>query len=571
MSTPPTASLPRALVQPRQTAAGGPNGGMPTRRVPVGWMGRAALMALMDLVAPLALLVLAGCAAPQPSAAPELAVPAAFAGAAGAVRNAAPGPNAANLANAESPAPIPVPARPPAPGAPWWQAFGDPQLDALMARAALGNTSLQQAAARVDQARAAWHAAGAGRAPQLGGQAGASRQGGPLLNAAGSQGSLITLGVHLDQEVDLFGRLSALEQAAVLDLQSREALLQGARLWMQTDIVQTRLALRALDQERALAQDDLQAQRAAQALVEHRRQAGLAPEQEVARARSETAAVAVEVLALERRRNLLQHTLAFLCGVPDADAASSLPAAADTAPDTATDTAPLSLPEIPPGIPAQVLARRPDVQSAERAARAARQRLGASQAARWPALSLTASGGLASPELSDLLKAASRGWGLGLLLSLPLFDGGRQEARIEAAAADVALADAAYREQVLQALREVEDQLSTLQGLAQEAAVLRSAQGEATRAADLARSRYASGLASLLEVLDAQHRARHDRRALVQAEAARQQATVALVRALGGGWDAPAAASAASPELNASAQAGTHASAHASAGPLTAN
>ena len=461
---------------------------------------RAGPMIRLKRLAALLAVMLAGCAAPLPPMPAVPAAPAAFA------RDAATGTAAS-----------------PSDGA-WWSVFGDPVLDGLIAQAADLNTGVQQAAARLAQAQAAARAAGAARRPQISAEAGASRQGGPLLNDAGASGNLFNAGVNIAWEVDVAGRLSHAERAAALDLRSREALLRQARLLMQSELAQNYFALRAADQERALRQADLQALRDTQRLVERRRAAGLVPEQEVARARAEVGAAEAEALALQRRREALEHAIAFLAGTHVGGVR------------VAENAAPFTLPVVPAGIPASVLARRPDVEAAEQALQAARARVGAAGNLWVPGFSLTAAGGQASLELGDLLKSAARSWSLGALLTLPLFDGGRREARLDAAQADLELAAASYREHVLVALREVEDQLSALRWLTEQAQVLQATQDDAARASALAQSRYERGLASQLEVLDARAAAQRHRHAMLQVQAARQQATVALVRALGGGW-----------------------------------
>lgn len=450
------------------------------------------------------LLTLAGCAAPDmPSLAPP-ASPVAFAGAA-----------AGGAAGAAAPA-----------TAAWWAVFDDPQLDALIQQAGSANTSLQQAGARLAQARAAAQAAGAAHSPQLGLGASVSRQGGPLVNAAGSNGLLIDLSAHASYEADLFGQRSQAAQAARLDQGARTALLQAAHLAMQADIAQACLAWRALGHEQALLRDEARGLAEALALVQRRRRAGLAAAQDAALARAELAGLDAQAQVLARRRAGLAQALAFLLGRHLADAGPLLQ----------DDARPIRVPTIPPGIPAQVLARRPDVAAAVLALQAAGLRRDASQADGLPTLGLTASGGWASADLGDLLRQSARGFGLGALLSLPLFDGGRQAARSAAAQADLDLASAQWREQLLVALREVEDQLGLLQGLAAEAQALGQVLDEARRSAALAASRQASGLASQLEALAAQRQQLQAQRALLQVQAARQQASVGLVRALGGGW-----------------------------------
>jgi multidrug efflux system outer membrane protein len=200
-----------------------------------------------------------------------------------------------------------------------------------------------------------------------------------------------------------------------------------------------------------------------------------------------------------------------------------------------------ALPVIPPGVPSALLARRPDVSAAQRSMLAAQARVGVAQAAWFPNLALTASGGYASPELGDLFNWSARAWGIGALLSLPLFDGGRREAGVQNASAelDVALAD--YREQVLVAFRDVEDQLSALRLLSEQADAQGRAVEAAGRATVLSNSRWRNGYVSQLEMLDAQRSELSNRRQALQVRSARYQATVGLIRALGGGWEAQAA------------------------------
>ena len=411
----------------------------------------------------------------------------------------------------------------------WWRAFGEPALDALVVRASGAAPEVLLARARVAQARAAARAADAARAPTLGLQAGASRQGGPLVNRAGESGTLLDLGAVAAYELDLGGRLSAGARAAALDLRAREALLQSARLAVQAEVASTWGALRAADAERALVRDTLRAWRASLALLEQRLAAGSVAELDVVRMRAEVETVRAELAAVDRARNELEHALAALCG----ESASSFAVA-----EYAWDARP---PVVPPGVPSTVLARRPDVAAAQAAVMAAQARVGAAEAAWFPSLSLTAAGGVASSELGELLRASARAWGLGALLALPILDGGRREAGVAAARADVELALAEYHGRILVAFREVEDRLAAIDRLDAQADAQRAAIEATRRAGALAASRYRSGLGTQLEVLDAERGALRLQRGALQVRAARWQASVGLVRALGGGWDtAPA-------------------------------
>ncbi len=407
----------------------------------------------------------------------------------------------------------------------WWMVFADPLLDRLIAGASIRNTTIQQAAARLAQARALAHGADANRMPQLGINGGASRQGGPLINAAGSNGTLINLATTFSYEVDLVGRMSKAAEAAALDTQTREAMLRGARLLMQAEIAQTYFSLRALDDERALVRSTAASYRETLALVERRRRAGFASDQAVARIRAEASATDAEAIALDRRRAELEHALAFLTG--EVASTSSIEVGEWN----------VALPSIPPGIPGAVLARRPDVQAAERAMQVARIRLGIARTAWFPTLSLTGSGGYASSDLGELLRSSARSWGIAGLLAMTLFDGGRREAGIEGAGADLELAYAIYREQILVAFRDVEDQLSALRLLTDQAEALRITVDAAARAAAQSESLYRNGLVGQLDLLDARRTELRDRRNAMQVRTARVLATVGLVRALGGGWN----------------------------------
>jgi multidrug efflux system outer membrane protein len=168
---------------------------------------------------------------------------------------------------------------------------------------------------------------------------------------------------------------------------------------------------------------------------------------------------------------------------------------------------------------------------------AARQRVGVAKAAYFPRVSLTATGGYASPELGDLFKWSARAWGVGAFLSLPVFDGGRREAGIQNAGAELDAAVAQYREQILGAFKDVEDQLSALRLLAEQAEAQERAVTSAARSTALSDVRYRNGYVSQLDLLDAQRSELRNRRAALQVRSAQYQATVALVRALGGGWN----------------------------------
>jgi multidrug efflux system outer membrane protein len=406
----------------------------------------------------------------------------------------------------------------------WWKAFSDPALDDLVERADRSNAGIQVAAARLARARSLVKSADADRLPQVGIGAGAQRSNVFPIASEGKPRTLANIGADFSYEVDLFGRLAQASRAARLDAQARDGLLQSTRLLVQSEVAQTYLALRALDAERALVRRTVNTYRATLNLTERRFRAGDVAELDVSRASTEVAATESEALALDRRRAELEHALAVLVG--------------EVASDFALREADWStaLPVIPAGVPSTLLTRRPDVSAAQSSLLAAQQRVGVAKAAWFPSVSLTASGGYASSELSDLFKWSARAWGVGALLSLPIFDGGRREAGILGARAEMDAALAQYREQVLVAFKDVEDQLSSLRLLSEQAEAQARAVNSASRSTALSDARYRNGFVSQLDLLDAQRSELSNRRQALQVRSAQYQATVGLVRALGGGW-----------------------------------
>jgi len=419
-----------------------------------------------------------------------------------------------------------------APAAPseaaWWRVFGDPMLADLVSRGLRDGVSVQEATARLGQARAHLVAADAARLPVASLAVSGSDQAGPLINAIGGAGGLAQASARLSWEADLFGRLSKSRAAARSDVRAGEALLRDARLLTAADIARTYASLRMADEEARLLGEARDSARDVVRITEGRRQSGLETDLAVARAAAELGEIEADALTVERRRRELLHGLAFLVGDPGL----SLPPSA-----TALDAPPA----IPPGIPSAVLARRPDVAAAQSALNAAQLRLGVARTAWLPSLTLTAGGGFASPQLADLVSSSVRSLGLDLIMALPPFDGGRRKSGIAAAQADLDLAAARYRRQVLTAFRDVDDQLSALRVLEQQAAVAGRTVEAADRALALSASRRGNGLASQLEVLDARRTDLRDRRAAAQLRGARYLATISLIQAMGGSWDpAPA-------------------------------
>ncbi|PPC76458.1 efflux transporter outer membrane subunit [Pokkaliibacter plantistimulans] len=440
--------------------------------------------------------------------------------------------NPSSTAGLTDPTPMPVTfkegdgrwaAVPPAdvqPRGEWWAAFADPEMSRLVTLAGKQNNDIQVAAARLKEAQALLRTTNADKAVQV--NAGGGLQRAYSLDTYTNQSPLL----GLSYEVDLFGKLDKASQAASLDAQSREALLQSTRLLVQANVAQTYLQLRALDEERQLVRDTVAAYQDTLTLTEQRYDAGDVPELDVVRVRAEVSSTESDALALDRQRAALEHALAVLTG----SVASTF-----TLPVARWQTA---LPVIPAGVPSTVLARRPDVAAAQRTMKAAEARVGVAERAWFPDINLTGSAGFASTDLADLFTWSARSWGIGALLSLPVFDGGRRQAGVDQANAQLQEALASYREQVLVAFRDVEDQLSALRLLDKQAQSQALAVQAAERATAISDARYRDGFISQLDLLDARRSELSNRRQALQVRSEQYQATVALIRAIGGSWEA---------------------------------
>jgi outer membrane protein, multidrug efflux system len=405
----------------------------------------------------------------------------------------------------------------------WWLAFDDPALTALIGDATRNNANLAVAAARVRQARALAGIADADRTPQIGVSAGGQR-GRPAPQTS------YHASLSASYEVDLFGRVSANVAAARADTASSEANYRSVLLSLQADVAQLYLRLRATDAELDTVAQAVRLRAESVRVNERRFDLGDIGEFDLARARTELATTRADAIALQRQRTTAEHALAVLLGRP---------AATFTAGPSPLLEATL-LPTIPAGLPSALLERRPDIAAAQRAMEASNARIGVARAAMFPALTLGAAGGGVGDSVADVFAWSGRSWVLGALLSAPLIDGGRNRANVARSEAALEESVAAYRQSVLVAFAEVEDNLAGLRILSGQAAEIEQALVSARRAADLARKLYDAGRSSYLDLLDAQRNLATVERSAVQLRGNRALTTVALVRALGGGWDAPA-------------------------------
>jgi len=467
-------------------------------------------------------LALSACAAPQFKQ-PDIAVPQAF---------------------KEMPAPLTAPdgtrwmparAAEAQPRGQWWLAFNDPQLTALIEEATASNANLAEAAARVRQARAIAGIAEADRIPQVGVNAGAAREKASPLSLGLPQGtpiapsSLYQANLTASYEVDLFGRVSSNVSAARSDAAASEATYRSVLLSLQADVAQTYFRLRETDAELATLGETVGLREKSVQVNQRRYDLGDIGEFDLSRAKTELSTARAEAIGLQQQqRTTGEHALAVLLG----KSAASFTAAARPLNDIA------ALPTIPAGMPSSLLERRPDIANAQRAMEASNARIGVARSAMFPALTLNAqAGGSASDTVADVFKWSSRSWLFGALMSMPLIDGGRNKNNIARSEAVLEESVASYRQHVLVAFSEVEDNLAGLRILAGQAQQTDDAVVNARRSADLAQMLYDAGRTSYLDLLEAQRNLTTVERSAVQLRGSRAVTTVALIRSLGGGWD----------------------------------
>ncbi|WP_292936538.1 efflux transporter outer membrane subunit [Noviherbaspirillum sp.] len=476
------------------------------------------MMQAIKLIPLVAAVVLAGCAAPELRA-PDVEVPSGYKEAAGVDQNFAAKWKTAQPAEAQ-------------PRGDWWRAFKDETLTRLIDDATKANQNLAAATARVKQARAIAGITEADRVPQVGVQLGGQRGRASDVSLGLPQGTPVSprntwqAKLTASYEVDLFGRVASNISAAQADAAASEASLRSVLLALQADVAQTYFRLRAADAELAYLNETVRLREENVRINQRRYDLGDLGELDLERSKTELSTTRSDAIALERQRAQLEHALAVLLGKP---------AAAFGMQGNPLLTSTL-LPAIPPGLPSALLERRPDIAAAQRAMIAANARIGVAKSARFPALLLTAAGGGESADLSDVFKWSSRTWVVGALMSLPLIDGGRNRANIARSEAALEESVAGYRQSVLSAFAEVEDNLVGLRTLADQAQAIDDAVASARRSAELAHKLYDAGRTSFLDVLDAQRNLLVVERSAVQLRGSRATATVALIRSLGGGW-----------------------------------
>jgi multidrug efflux system outer membrane protein len=416
----------------------------------------------------------------------------------------------------------------------WWSIFADAKLDWLETIANTNNQQLAAAVARFDQAQALVRIARADLLPQVDSAASYTRQRTSFNQpqsgrAAGISPTFNTFTAQLAAgwEADVWGRVRRQVEAARANLEASADDLGAVKLALQAEIATDYFTLRALDAEYELLLRTAETFRRSLELTQNRRKGGVATDLDVSQAETQLRSTEANLPSLRLERVRLVHALATLCGqsatgfalgVTDADQSASAP------------------PAIPVALPSELLERRPDIAAGERRMAAANAGVGFAQTAFYPRIRFNGLAGLQSVDAATWFDWPSRLWAVGPSIDWQLFTGGRNRAQLAAARAIYLENVAAYRQTVLTAFQEVEDQLAAQQLLQSQLAAETAALGAAHRTAEIANNRYRSGLVTYLEVATAQGAALTLERTVVQLQGETKVATVGLIKALGGTW-----------------------------------
>ncbi|MEO8836405.1 MAG: efflux transporter outer membrane subunit [Caldimonas sp.] len=423
-----------------------------------------------------------------------------------------------------------------APKGAWWQRFGDARLDALQEQALARSPTLALANARLEQARAVVAAASASLLPSVNLNTRAARQrisaSRPLSNYASPNVSTLqndfTLGLSVSYEFDLAGRVRRQIEGVRASAEQAAADFENTRLLLGADLATAYFNLRAIDIELDVLARSLALQRRSLDYVKTRHDLGVASGLDLAQQQALLDTTLTQLETVRRQRGPYEHAVATLTGTP----APSF--------SLAPDITELKPPRVPLGVPSDVLERRPDVASAERAMAAANAQIGIARAAYFPSITLAPSGGFESRTLGSLFDAPSLLWSLGASLAQPLFSAGRLDANVDFARANYDATVASYRRTVLTAMQEVEDGITGLAALERADTQARVAVGAARHVLDLATARYEGGATTYLDVITAQQSLLAAERLAAQLSGQRLLTSVFLIKALGGDWERPA-------------------------------
>lgn len=414
----------------------------------------------------------------------------------------------------------------------WWEIFGDAELNGLESQAYAANQQLKTAVARFAEARAQMDVTRSGLFPNIALPGSATRQRnspnapGGTGAALGSSGTYNDFSVPLDlgYEVDLWGRVRRSVESVRAQAQASADDVETIRLMIQAEVAVDYFTLRALDSEREVLSSSVEVFAKSLQLTRNRRVGGVASDLDVAQAQTVLKTTQAQLPAVALQRAQFEHALAVLVGQP---------APAFRIPERKLSVAP---PLIPPGLPSELLERRPDISAAERRVAAANASIGVAKAAFFPTVQLNGLAGLESVSAATLFNGSSRLWAVGPSLTLPIFEGGKLRAGLRLAAATYEEMVANYRQSVLTAFSEVEDNLAAQTLLASQYDAESEALLAARKQLEIANNRYRDGLITYLEVATAESTALNIEFSATLLRGQQLVAAVALVKALGGGW-----------------------------------
>ena len=416
----------------------------------------------------------------------------------------------------------------------WWELFGDPQLNALEARVEGANQTLKIADANYRAARANIGYYRASEAPTIGVAPGISAvrdsANQPYLSKTivnNGEGNF-TLPLELDYEIDLWGRIRRQVTAAREQAQGSAADLANTRLSLHAEVAIDYMEVRSADAQIKLLEDTVKAYTDAVNLTRDRYEGGVSPLSDLTQARTQLDSARVLETDISVTRAQYEHAIAILVGVP--------PAQFTLAP-TPLNLEPPKMPDIPGTLPSQLLERRPDIASSERQMAAANEQIGIAQAAFYPTLSLSALVGLQGTSALNWFSWPSRFWAVGPTFSETLFDAGRRRSVRTMASANYDATVANYRQTTLTAFQQVEDNLAALRILEVEAEQQHESTDSAEQSLDLSQTRYEGGADTYLQVITWQTAALNNERNDIDIMRRRMEASVVLIKALGGGWN----------------------------------
>jgi NodT family efflux transporter outer membrane factor (OMF) lipoprotein len=416
----------------------------------------------------------------------------------------------------------------------WWQLYSDPKLNELEEHVNFSNQTLKVAEANFRQARAAIRfnrsqlAPTVVVAPSISSLRTSANQPYFPPGLANSGTGEFSLPVDLSYEVDLWGRIRRSITAAREQAQASDADLETVRLSLHAEVAIDYFEVRSADAQKQLLDDTVKAYEETLDLTRNRFEGGVAPEADVTEAETQLNTTRVQASDIMVQRAQYEHAIAILIGKPPAEF---------RLPVTPLTTDSIVLPIVPVALPAQLLERRPDIAGAERRMAAANEQIGIAKAAYYPTLNIAAAAGLEGSSLFNWLNWPSRFWAVGGSLSETLFDAGRRRATTETALAGYDGSVASYRQTVLNALQEVEDNLVALHILNTESEQQRVATASAEKSLQFSENRYAGGLDTYLQVVIWQTAALANERNDIDIMRRRLEANVLLIKALGGGWN----------------------------------